>query len=1169
MAVKFVLGRSGSGKTQYCLDQIRSELRQAPVGPPLILLTPEQATFQMEYKLLRDSELNGMLRAQAMSFRRLAFRVMQETGGTAYVPITDTGKHMLLYKLVHRMHDELTLFQNSEGQAGFIERVAEMLTEWKRYGVNAEQVMQLSEDIAPQQSKQLQQKLHDLALLYRQMERELENKYVDSEDYLHFMEQNVANASSLAGCKVWVDGFFGFTPTEYAALGSLIAMSAEVTIALTLPRAYEKDEQINELELFHQTAETYQTIIQLAEQHNCEVIAPYIAQYNECSRFHLNAELSFLENNYGLRRRYSGDAEKQGDQQDRDTSAITVTAAANRRAEVEALARHMLQQVHKHQYRWQDFAVLIRNMDGYADYLEYIMRDYDIPIFMDQKQKTLYHPLVEFISSSLETIIHGWQYDALFRCVKTELLFPFDDSIPREWFDILENYVLGSGINGWKWKDAKYWNPQATVSLDEDDENAYMISEKAQKELEIALAARMAIVPTLEKLATQLEDAKNVKEMCRALYEMLVDIRAADRLERWSWAAEEAGELVKARTHRQLWDSVMKLLEELVELAGEEQITPTLFAGMVDAGLASLKLASIPPSLDQVVIGSMERTRLANVKICYVLGASDGVIPMKVQEDGILSEADRDVLVSHGLAMAPSARRRLLDERFLIYNTLTTPSDQLWISYPLADEEGKTILPSEIIRSLLWQFPHIEHKVVSNEPALTMSLAEQRDYIAHPKRALTYLIAKFRQWKQGEQLNPMWWDLYNWFALRPAYEKKLTTLLRSLQFDNIELPLQLVTAKGLYGEKMMMSVSRVERFVSCPFQHFSIYGLRLKERKQYRLAAPDMGQLFHAALGKLANELGERWGRTSASEVKQQVGTIVDQLVPRLQSQILLSSERFKYIATKLKEIVMQTAAMLGEHAGRGQFNPIGTEIDFGPNGTLPSLKIGLDNGSIIEIIGRIDRLDGAETEQGLLLRVLDYKSSQTGLRLDDVVHGLSLQMLAYMDVLLTHGEAWLKQKITPAGVLYFHVHNPFIAVKNEISQYEADELMLKKYKMKGLLTADTTIVRMMDNELESGYSQIIPVAVKKDDTFYNNASVISLEEWDVLRQYVRNKMKQIGEKIQDGVVTIEPYQLGDRTPCQYCDYKPVCQFDASFEGNEYHKLNRHDQDELWNVLRG
>src|SRR3569832_2714196 len=123
MALRFVLGRSGAGKTRHSLDEIRAKLLTNPDGPPLIMLVPEQATFQTEYELLREEgERRGTVRAQALSFRRLAFRVMQETGGTALVPIDENGKNMLLYKLMHRLEPELRLFQGAGGQPGFIER---------------------------------------------------------------------------------------------------------------------------------------------------------------------------------------------------------------------------------------------------------------------------------------------------------------------------------------------------------------------------------------------------------------------------------------------------------------------------------------------------------------------------------------------------------------------------------------------------------------------------------------------------------------------------------------------------------------------------------------------------------------------------------------------------------------------------------------------------------------------------------------------------------------------------------------------------------------------------------------------------------------------------------------------------------------------------------------
>lgn len=1160
MTIKFILGRAGSGKTHACLEQIRNELRQAPIGAPLILLTPEQASFQMEYELLQQSELKGMLRAQALSFRRLAFRVMQETGGTALVPITDTGKQMLLYKLVHRMADELELFRGSELQSGFIERLNSMLTEWKRYGVTAAQVAELIDELGSSAGKSdlLAKKLHDLCLLYRMMEQELADKYVDAEDYLSLLVQGLPEAASMKGCKLWVDGFHGMTPTEYEALAALIGYCDEVTIALTLDRHYAADEPLDELNLFYQTAETYQHILRLAEQQNIAVEPPVVLD-GQLGRFAASPQLAFIERNFGKRKQYLP--------QEGENNAVTLHAAANRRVEVEALARELLQHVRQYGYRWRDMAIMVRNIASYSDYIELIFKQYEIPVFMDQKQKTLYHPFVEFIRAALETTVHGWQYDAVFRLVKTEMLFPHDGSMPREWFDLLENYVLAAGINGWKWKDERAWRPLATVSLDEEEDTAYYISDQAKEQLAIALAARGMIVPPLAAFGEKLDAAASIKDMCIALYELLEETGAAYRLEQWSVKEQARGNLLMARTHRQLWANVMSLLDELVELAGDEAASPELFMGMLEAGLDSLQLASIPPSLDGVVVGTMERSRLANVKALFVLGTSDGVLPMRMNEDGILSEEEREQLQQQGVQLAPSARRKLLDERFVIYQVLTKPSERLWLSYPLADEEGKGILPSEIIRQLRYQLPQLKLRTTAVEPKLEMELNEQRSFLAHPNTAMTYLIAKLREWQTGAELPPLWWDLYNWYAARTQYHPKLQALLASLDYDNIEQPLKLETAMGLYGSNMRMSVSRVERFVSCPFQHFSIYGLRLKERKQYRLAAPDMGQLFHAALGKLASQLGASWGRLAQDKVKAEADAIVEELIPRLQSEILLSSERFKYIARKLKEIVMQAAVILGEHAARAEFNPVATEIDFGPQGQMPGLKLKLDNGHMIEIVGRIDRVDSAATDEGLLLRVLDYKSSSKALRLSEVIEGLSLQMLTYLDVLLTHGESWLGQKVLPAGVLYFHVHNPLLQVNNGISAEEAGQLMLKRYKMKGLLTADTTVVRMMDTELESGYSQIVPVAVKKDDSFYSNASVVSQQQWEQLRSYVRSKIKHIGEQIQEGVVSIEPYQLGDRTPCQYCDYKAVCQFDPSLEGNHYRKLSKAEEDEIWQRL--
>ncbi|XEC96807.1 helicase-exonuclease AddAB subunit AddB [Paenibacillus tarimensis] len=1164
MALRFVLGRSGTGKTRYCLDEVRERLTESPEGPPLIMLVPEQATFQTEYALVRTPGLAGTMRAQALSFRRLSFRVMQETGGTALIPIHENGKNMLLYKIVQRIGSQLKLFQGAAEQHGFIERLGELLTEWKRYGIDAPVLHDhLNTYMSGDHAGLLERKIHDLQLVYAELERELAGLYIDAEDYLSWLTKGCSQAQSLRGAYIWVDGFHGFTPKEYEALGQLMSHTAQITVTLCLDRTYEEGEQPHELELFHPTAETYIKLRDMAVQSGVEIASPVLLQGNPPIRFQDSPMLMHLERHFRHRTPMlmGRSALEPGD----PGNGISLHAAAHRRAEVEAVARDMLSRVRNGRLRWRDMAVMVRNGSDYNDYIAAVFQDHGIPFFLDQKQAALHHPLVEFIRSSLETVVEGWRYEAIFRCIKSELLLPMDGSVTREALDRLENYVLAAGIDGRKWLDRKRWKPLTEDSLDDLPREP---GHAEQAAFAAILDSREAVVGPLRRFGQALRKAANVRSMCDALFRLLEHVQAADRLERWGSLASERGDMRKAREHRQLWDGVMDLLDQLVVMMGEQEVSAALFAGMVDAGLESLKLAAVPPSLDQVLIGSIDRTRSGAVQVCYVLGANEGVMPMRAQEDGILTEQERERLAADGLVMAPGVRRRLLDERFLIYNALTTPRRHLWISYPLSDEEGKSLHPSEVIRHIKQMFPGLRERIITGDPQPNQTPEEQLSFIAHPERAMSYLIAQLRSWRQGREMHAMWRHVYNWLANRPEWRGRLAMLLRSLNYKNDGVLLSKETARLLYGENIQASVSRMERFVSCPFQHFAIHGLRLRERQLYSLQAPDVGQLFHAALSKLAEGLGDNWGSMPEQQLRSQAAMAVDELAPRLHSQILLSSSRFQYITRKLRDIVTQAAIILGEHARRAEFRPVGLEIGFGSGGQLPALTLPIDGGRTMDIIGRIDRVDAAETEEGLLLRVVDYKSSSTALRLEEVAFGLSLQMLTYLDVLLTHAPVWLGKPAAPAGVLYFHVHNPLLSTANSLDREEARRMLLKRFKLKGLLLAEENAVRMMDSGLESGYSELLPAALKKDGGFYSSSSVVSREQWSVLRRAVRGSIATIGKRITGGEIAIAPYKMGNKTPCVHCAYKPVCQFDPLFEGNEYVKLGKRSKEEIWEALQ-
>jgi ATP-dependent helicase/nuclease subunit B len=181
----------------------------------------------------------------------------------------------------------------------------------------------------------------------------------------------------------------------------------------------------------------------------------------------------------------------------------------------------------------------------------------------------------------------------------------------------------------------------------------------------------------------------------------------------------------------------------------------------------------------------------------------------------------------------------------------------------------------------------------------------------------------------------------------------------------------------------------------------------------------------------------------------------------------------------------------------------------------------------------------------------------------------MSLQMLTYLDVVITHAEQWLGRKAKPAGVLYFHVHNPMLQRKNVLTVDQAEKELLKRFKMRGLVLDDADTVQLMDSRLreQSGYSNLIPVAMKTDGSFYKSSSLATEEQWNGLRGYVRNVIKDIGSQITDGHVDIRPYRMGPKLACTFCPYKPVCRFEPNAEMQTYNRLQVIPKEQVWQAV--
>ena len=1115
MSLRFLLGRSGTGKTTFILDEIRGKLSENPAGNPIIYLVPDQMTFLSEYKLIKTPGLAGMIRTQVFSFSRLAWRILQETGGMSRIHLDNVGVSMLIRKIIVEKKEELKVFRRSADKQGFVAQIEQILTEFKRYCIQPDELQHFLEE-SSEKGSAIQDKLHDLELIYQSFEDELMGKYLYSEDYFTLLIEKMADSAYMADAEIYVDGFYSLTPQELLILEEMMKRGCNITVALTLDRQYKQVPPDN-LELFRQTGTTYYQIYQTALRLGVSVEADILL--TETSRFSKNLALQYLEQNFAVRPVHP--YEQQAD--------ITISQAVNRRAEVEGVARTILTLVRDHKYRFRDMAILVRNSEAYRDILQTVFRDYQIPLFIDAKQTMLHHPLIELIRSTLEILTTNWRYEPVFRAIKTELLFPLESNheFMREKVDRLENYVLSRGIKGNRWTSKDRWTYRRFRGLELEERS--QTDKERQVEDELNELKQLFTEPIL-KLSRRMKRAETARELAEALYLYLSELHVPEQLDKLRIAAEKKGDLVLAREHEQSWNAVVDLLDQFVELLSDEKLSLKSFTTIIESGLESLHFSLVPQAMDQVLVANLDLSRLDDVKAAFVIGLNDGVLPGKTVDEGIMSDQDREVLTTRGLEVAPSSKVRLLDEEFTAYKAFSTASHALYLSYPLADEEGKTLLSSPYLKRVRDVIPHVHENFYTNDPS-DLSPSEQSDFAVNIDVALSYLTAQLQLKKRNYPIHDVWWDVYNVLMNDERVKQETTRILSSLFYENKTKRLSTETTKQLYGENIVASVSRMEMFNGCAFSHFAAHGLKLRERQIFRLDAPDIGEMFHGALKIISDYLYEHhisWASLTKQQCVLLARKAVEMLAPKLQNQILLSSNRHHYLKRKLEHVISRATTVLSEQAKWSGFAPIGLELGFGKNGTLPPLSFTLKNGTKMELMGRIDRVDKAEEENEIFLRVLDYKSSEKDLNLTEVYYGLALQMLTYLDIVVTHSKVLVGTEAMPAGVLYFHVHNPVIKSKGMLSIEQIEEEIFNDFKMKGLVLGDNHVIQLMDQSLEIGASSksnIIPASFKKDGTLAASSRIASHEEFSLLQKHVRHVYEDAGNKMVEGDVGYSAFQ--------------------------------------------
>ncbi|MDQ0429039.1 ATP-dependent helicase/nuclease subunit B [Planomicrobium stackebrandtii] len=1146
MSLRIIYGRAGAGKTRFVQDEIVEELKRQADGEPIFLIVPDQMSFSTEYRLAASYGMNGMIRAQAITFKRLAWRVLQEVGGISRKEVDTFGYRMLIRSLLEEHRDDFQLFRRAAGKRGFTDQIEQLVKEFARYCVDCGELSSIRSSLAEAGApKTLLDKAEDLELILTEIENRLGKVFVDSEGHLALLSEKIPYSDLVKTTTIYIDGFVTFTAREYEILFELMKHAKSVTIALPMD---EQTDPNDEQALFYQSANTARRLSEEAAKEGIEIENPV---HLALPRRFAQPELEHIErhfDDYPL-------PKIQGH------GHVSLVESSNRRAEMHAVARRIRDQA-RNGLRYSEIAILYRQPEIYDELINTIFPQYDIPYFISQKKSMLHHPLIEFSRSVLESVVSNYSYESVFRAVKTDLFFPLGPvSKWRERSDVLENFVIANGIYGERWFEEKRWfykkyrGLEFHTSIQTDEELA------AQMELH---AVRDLIRDPLAELKEHLKHAKTGKDVAEALFLFIEKMDVYAKIQALREREENEHRLLAATEHEQAWNQWIGVLDQFVLMFGDKEIDLATAVKILDEGFETLEFSRIPPSLDQVTVSKIDLARLMDIKSVFVIGANDGVLPKRIEQEGILTDTDRDWFAQIGFELAPTSKMRLMDETYMVYRAFTSASDLLTVSFPIADEEGKALLPSLYIQKLK-DMLSIDLIPAVIDPEELMD-ASPMAYISHPRATLAYLTSQIR----SGDLTAEWRAVLDYYREDPFWSSVIERILAPIK-PNTADPLRQDIAEPLYGSPISSSVSRVETYYSCPFAHYVTYGLRLEERSQYKLAAPAMGDLFHAAIKWISDEvlrLGVSWSSLTRTQCQNLAKEAIEQLSPYFVNHILISSHRYRYIQHKLEGIIRQTAFMLSKHAKVSGFVPVALEVGFGPQETIPPLDIPLNNGRKMNVRGRIDRIDSTEIHGKPYLRVVDYKSSKQGLDLSNVYHGLSLQTFTYLDVALTHSDRWLGKRAEPAGVLYFHMHNPMLKLTKLMTAEELEEEMAKSFKMNGLVVEDPEVIQAMDDGIE-GYSNVIPVRLNKSGTVSASQSkTVVKEDMQAIRRFVRGKHQHAGNGILEGNTSITPYKVKEDTPCQFCSYRSVCQFDPADPEQSYRKLPALSPDKAVELIR-
>ncbi len=1085
------IGRAGSGKSARVLETMGRERENRPQ----LLLVPEHTSHEAELDLCRACGPTASRNAEVLTFQSLATRVLSETGGLAEVTLDNGGKLLTMRRCLQELHSNLKVFGRPSQRAAFLHQLTTLADEFYAYQIAPEMLYRHVADM----EGAMGDKLRDVALIFAAYDARLRNGETDVRSRVQKLHDSLPQSHYLDGKDLYLDGFSFFNKQEESVLALALRRCHSVTVTLLGDRSGQ---------LFQNAAAQKERLVRMAREAGVECRLAYLSRQDDSPLGHLE------------RHCFGSDAVWE-----EETGAVALYQAATAYTEVEYVSAR-IRQLAAQGYRYRDIAVASRSMDIYGPLLESVFRRDGIPAYISRRSDILEKPVMTLLLSAVDAVTGGFEYEDMFRYLKTGMT-----GVTAAECDLLENYVIRWDIRGNMWLRDVPW------TLNPDGYGLDMTEERTVR-LEEINRIREKVRGPLSALADGLKQRPAARDKVRTLYEFAAAAGVPDALREKADELLSAGQVQLAEEYAQLWQIFCDVLDQFVEILGDTELDGEEFARLLRLVLTQYSVGTIPATLDQVKVSEITRNDRHRVRVLFLLGANDHLLPKIEKDGGVLDSDDRQALAQRDIPLSDATFDALDNELQNIYACLAQPTEQLHISWPVTDVTGAELRPSFVVERVRLLFPKL--KVQRENGAYRMTLPATALCAAGENEAL-------RRYFEGQ----------------PRYAAALAAMARARRMERGRLSPEAV--QSLYGRSIAMSASRIDRVKSCHFGYFMEYGLRARERKKAGFEAPEVGTFLHYLLENVNREVKEQggYGQVDDEALRHMVKRYVERYAATQIQEYQNKSARFRYLFSRLRETAYTIIISIAKEMRQSDFQPVEFELSFGGrDGHLPAITV-REGGASLSVSGKVDRVDGWLHDGKLYLRVVDYKTGKKSFDLTDIRYGLGIQMLLYLFTLEREGQAYFGYPIVPCGVLYQPARSVILRQDRNISDEKLKAALESELRRTGLVLGEPEVLRAMEHSaLETPC--YLPISVKKDGTL--SGDIATAAQLGHLGRYVDRLLHQVAGEIAHGNIDADPYARGPQdSACTYCAFASACYFDESRDKRR--QMHKTDSGEFWAML--